>query len=536
MFYTVSIPSPAIPTPPGGAAPHAVDKEQAPPLFAVSKLSKRFGEVLANQSISLDIHAGHIHALLGENGAGKSTLMSMLAGRAKPDSGQIFHRGRAVNFHSPAQAIALGVGMVYQRFMLVAPFTVAENLALALPGMSVPKAAKKTADLGKRYGIAIDPDARVSELSMGERQRVEIIKLLARDASLLILDEPTAVLTPGESEILFTILKALAAEGRAIIVITHKLEEVLAHADTISVLRRGRLVASGLTPASVSNRAELARLMVGREVVLSVGGHENGEVPPLGETVLRLEDAGGQGFANLSFGLRQGEILALVGVAGNGQERVAACLAGLERFSTGRVTVRGQVMEGQAYRPSREVMACVPEDRHHVGSIPTMPLTENYLLTRDKTFARFLGWLDRTSARQSTVQAIDRHQIAAPSPETLAGSLSGGNLQKLILGRELDKTPQVLVVEQPTQGLDVRATRAVWQALMLARRHAGILLITGDLKEALSLADRIAVFFRGRIMDTIDITDLQGTNSEGDAAERTPELHRIGLMMAGASA
>ncbi|MCA1985855.1 MAG: ATP-binding cassette domain-containing protein, partial [Desulfovibrio sp.] len=401
------------------------------------ELSKRFGPVLANQSISLDIHTGRIHALLGENGAGKSTLMSMLAGRARPDSGTILHHGRPVVFASPAQAIALGVGMVYQRLMLVASFTVAENLALHRPDLCVRQAATLVQTLGQRYGLDVPPEARVADLSMGQRQRAEILKLLARDARLLILDEPTAVLTPGESEQLFGILKALAAEDRAIIVITHKLEEVLAHADEISVLRRGRLVATGIAPADVTNRGELARLMVGREVVLSVEAEARAPRPPLGEEVLRLEQACGNGFAGLSLHLHRGEILAAVGVAGNGQERLAACLAGLERFSAGIVTVAGTSMPARDFQPPRRLMACVPEDRHHVGSVGNMTITENYMLTRDHEFIRpapllrWLGSLDRRAATAAAAQAIARHQIAAPAPETLAGSLSGGNLQKL---------------------------------------------------------------------------------------------------------
>ncbi|GAB7079786.1 ABC transporter ATP-binding protein [Megalodesulfovibrio paquesii] len=511
----------------------------AAPLFATRDLSKRFGKVLANQHISLEIHAGRIHALLGENGAGKSTLMSMLAGRTRPDKGTILHQGRPVAFASPAQAIALGVGMVYQRLMLVAPFTVAENLALSLPRLSVAAAAALTRELAARYGLQVDPQARIADLSMGERQRVEILKLLARDASLLILDEPTAVLTPAESERLFATLKALAAEGRAVIVITHKLEEVLAHADEISVLRRGRLVATGIAPSQVTNRGELARLMVGREVVLSVPGLGDDDEstadssrPPLGEEVLRLEHATGNGFADVSLRLRRGEILAVVGVAGNGQERLAACLAGLERFGAGSVAVCGMAGPARDYRPPRNVLAYVPEDRHHVGSVAPLQLTENCLLTRDTEFIRksgllrLLGWLNRPAARKATARLIAERQIAAPSPEALAGSLSGGNLQKLILGRELGRHPRLLLVEQPTQGLDVQATRAVWQALLQARAEAGVLLVTGDLKEALSLADRVAVFFRGRVMDVLSLQNRQG--EEG--------LHRIGLLMAGAHA
>ncbi|TVM34063.1 ABC transporter ATP-binding protein [Oceanidesulfovibrio marinus] len=517
----------------------------ASPLLTCRGLTKRFGEVVANKSIDLDVYEGRIHALLGENGAGKSTLMSMLAGRLRSDEGSFSLRGEPVTFSAPAQALAAGIGMVYQRFMLVQGLTTAENILLTAPA----KAKRddylaRALDLAERFKLEIRPKARVAELSMGERQRVEILKVLCRDAKLLILDEPTAILTPPEVETLFDVLSRLRQEGRAIIFITHKLEEVLALADEISVLRKGRMVARNLDPAMIHSKRELARLMVGREVVLSMPGpdSEDGadgsddEPAPAQiqdeEPVIQARNLAGGGekgrpaFQKISFDIRRGEIFAVVGVAGNGQNQLTACLAGMEPFSSGALTFAGRNYTYRSWKPPHGALAYVPEDRHRTGSVPSMSMVDNYLLTTLDRFRSRLGGLDLEAARRATRQAIEDFEVAAADIHAEAGHLSGGNLQKFLLARELSREPDLFIAEQPTQGLDIRAAREVWRALLRERQHRAILLVTGDLKEALSLADRIAVMFRGRFLEVMDLHD---TKDE-------PSLERIGMLMAGVQA
>ncbi|WP_052014751.1 ABC transporter ATP-binding protein [Desulfovibrio sp. X2] len=487
------------------------------PVLSCRGLTKRFGPVVANRDVDLDVYPGRVHALLGENGAGKSTLMSVFAGRYRPDGGTIRVRGREARFASPRDAQDSGIGMVYQRFMLVESMSVAENVRLAAPGLK----AAEIASLGERYGLAVDPHRLVADLSMGERQRVEILKLLARKADILIFDEPTAILAPAEVESLFAVLRALRAEGKAIVLITHKLEEVLALADDISILRRGRTVAAGMTQDQVPSPRELARLMVGREVLLSV------DKPPLdaaaaeGSTVLAVrglagsDESGRASFSGVGFSVRQGEILAVVGVAGNGQDALARCLAGLGGGRAGEIEFCGAVTPASAWRGAPG-LAYVPEDRHGAGSVAAMTLAENALLTDRES-----GPLLHISRGEAVVRdAMETYGLKATGPDDLAGSLSGGNLQKLILARELARGPRLLLAEQPTQGLDLAATEDVWHALLDLRSHAAVLLFTGDLKEALSLADRIAVIFRGRILDVLDAS-----------ADET--IERVGLLMAG---
>ncbi len=493
-----------------------------PPLLACRGVTKRFGQVVANQDIHLDIHAGEVQALLGENGAGKSTLMSILAGRYRPDSGEILMDGKQVRFTAPAQALEMGVGMVYQRFMLVDPLTVLENLCLAVAGKRLAARAVRTRaqELAQRYGLAADFARRVSTLSMGERQRVEILKLLLQQARILIFDEPTAVLAEPEVEGFFQILARLKADMRGVVFITHKLDEVMAVADRITILRQGRVMAR-IVPGQVRSRRELARLMVGREFVLKV---DKPDIEP-GEEVLRAEnlsgidDSGRPSFQDVSLDLRRGEVLAVVGVAGNGQEALAAALAGCGgRISAGALTFLGtshpiRLWPGAA----RELFAFVPADRHGTGSAPAMTLTENFLLTR----ARQLPfWFSLEQTDTLTDEAIREFKIKASGAQALAGSLSGGNLQKFLLARELSREPALFMAEQPTQGLDVQATEEIWQAILAQRAHSAILLFTSDIKEALSLADRLTVMFRGRILETVDARD---ENAVG----------RIGLLMAG---
>lgn len=473
-------------------------------------ITKRFPGTLANDSIDLTIEPGAVHALLGENGAGKTTLMNVLAGRYRPDAGQISVAGRAVQFRSPRDALRSGIGMVHQHFMLVGNLTVAENVALGLDAPKLLLRRRRLEDevrrLSATYGLPVDPGARIDELSLGQQQRVEILKRLHRNADLLILDEPTAVLTPAEVEGLFATLRHIVREGRSVVFITHKLEEVMEIADRITVLRRGRVVAD-LTPAQVDSRRELARLMVGREVVLGV----EREPVPLGDPVLELRDCSGEdarghrAFRRVSLAVRRGEVLSIVGVAGNGQAALVSAITGRSRFSSGRVLLFGRPL-GRVEHPLDEAVGYIPEDRTGTGSVPGLDLTDNLLLTTYRRFCRW-GWLQRRAAGRLTAKALARFHVATPGPHALGRHLSGGNLQKLILARELAKDPKLIIAEHPTHGLDIGATVEVWEALLRQRNRAGILLISGDLTEVLALSDRIAVIFRGELMGTFSATD-----------------------------
>ncbi len=470
------------------------------PLLACRGLTKRFGSFTANDAVDLDLHAGRVHALLGENGAGKSTLMGMLAGSRRPDSGTILLRGRPVRLDSPARSLRLGIGMVHQRFMLVGPLSVAENLSLALGRLLGPGEVR---DLGERFGIPVEPERRIDDLSMGERQRVEILKLLARDAGVLILDEPTSVLAPEEILELYALLRRLAADGRAVVFVSHKLEEIGLAADEVSILRRGRVVARNLGPASELDPAELARLMM---------GGESGTPPArlrraAGETVFSARGLGGsdaQGlpaFSGVDIEARQGEIVAVTAVAGNGLEALAQALGGVRPPVSGRIVFLGRDMDARRWPPERERVAFVPEDRHGQATVPDLTLRENFLLTTPggrSLFPDFAG-ADRLVRR-----AIEEFRIAASGPGALARELSGGNLQKFILARELHKEAPLLVVEQPTQGLDVSAVAEVRAALERAADDAAVILLTGDPEEALALASRVMVLYRGRPAGWVD--------------------------------
>ncbi len=488
------------------------------PVVRLEGISRRFGSVHANRGIDLDLHAGRILTLLGENGAGKSTLMAILAGRLQPDSGTIRVDGAPRTFSSAKDAIAAGVGMVYQHFMLVEAMTVAENVMLgASSGLLLPpgRMAASVARIARDTRIDIDVEARISDLSMGEKQRVEILKLLVRNLRILIFDEPTAVLTPKESDQLFRVLRRLADQGKAIVFISHKLDEVMAVSDDISILRKGEIV-DRLPAAAVASKAELARRMVGREVLLKV------DKPPMDtrQTLLRLEGLTGPGLDDVSMELRQGEILAIVGVAGNGQKALVETVCGLRRPEGGTVTLLGK--EWSVFFRTRGWsgnLAYIPEDRQGLATCRRLDLVDNFLLT---TRAGFTAgpWLSRGPAREKTVELIDAFSIHPPRPGSTARQLSGGNLQKLVLAREFFRRPRLIVAEQPTQGLDITATEEVWGLLLKARERAGVLLVTGDINEALSLADRIAVMFRGRVLDCFDADDAE-------------KVDRIGSLMAG---
>ena len=479
-------------------------------VIRMERITKRFPGVLANDRIDLEIEPGKIHALLGENGAGKSTLMNILSGRYRPDEGEIFIGQKPVKFNSPRDALESGIGMVHQHFMLIPNQTAAENIILGLRSprffLHPARIEKEVEKLSKAYSLSVDPKAIIDELSLGQQQKVEILKLLYRNAEILILDEPTAVLTPSEIEELFVTLRNIAKEGKSVIFITHKLEEVMEIADKITILQRGHVIAH-LTPEEVESRRELARLMVGREVVLKV----EKEPVPLGEVVLQLRDCSGfderghQAFHRITFAVRRGEIFAIVGVAGNGQSELVAAITGLRPMSGGELLIFGRPLRKGA-APLRESVGYVPEDRIGMASLPNLDLVDNLVLTSYPQFCRG-GFFRKDVATKGVEGLLPKFHIAAPNVGVLARQLSGGNLQKLILARELFKGPKLLIAEQPTHGLDIGATEEVWSELLKQRETAGILLVSGDLKEVLSLSDRIGVIFRGRLMNVFSTED-----------------------------
>lgn len=495
-------------------------------LVVLRDITKSFPGVLANDRVTFVVRAGEIHALLGENGAGKTTLMNILYGLYRPDSGEIWVKGKKVSIRSPRDAIQLGIGMVHQHFKLVHPHTVAENVALGLKGTPfwapARAIAKKLRELSERYGLPVDPDRRVWELSAGEQQRVEILKALIRGADVLILDEPTSVLTPQEVAELFKVLARMKAEGHGIVFISHKLDEVLAVADRITVMRRGRVV--GTVLAKDATKVELARLMVGREVVFRL----TKRVCQPGGAALRVEDLHARNDRGLlavrgvGFHLCQGEILGIAGIAGNGQRELVEVLTGLRRPERGKIFLLGQDVTNRSPRFLSDLgCAHVPEERIRLGIVPALAVEENLILKKHHRppFCRFL-FLNLAAMRGFAEKAIAQYEILTPSPRTPAKLLSGGNIQRLILARELSGKPAVVIAAHPTYGLDVGATEQIRQLLLRQREEgAAVLLVSEDLEEIMELSDRIAVMFRGEIMGIVP------------AGEAT--LAEIGLMMAG---
>lgn len=490
-------------------------------LVSLRGITKIFGTVRANNNISLDIHAGRIKALLGENGAGKSTLMSILAGHYHPDAGEIIIDNQSQTLASTKDAIVAGIGMVYQHFMLVEAMTVTENIFLGQEGgfwLSPAAMEKQVADLSQAYGLNVDPRTPVAELSMGEKQRVEILKLLQRESRILIFDEPTAVLTPQEADQLFSALRTMAAQGKAIVYISHKLGEVMDLADEIAILRQGEVI-DQLPVQEVTSQADLARRMVGREVLLQV----EREPVELRQNVLRMDQVFGGQLHNISLTVRHGEILAMVGVAGNGQKDLVEIVCGLKKAHAGEISVLGQSWDTFfADTPWQGGLSYIPEDRTGLAVCRNMDLVDNFLLTTRQGYSTPL-WLKQDAAQNITQYLVEQFKVYPPDVRSLARQLSGGNLQKLVLAREFHRRPRLIVAEQPTQGLDVAAIEEVWTTLLAAREEAGILLVTGDLSEALALADRIAVMFEGRIVDIFSSADQE-------------QVANIGLMMAGMGA
>jgi ABC-type uncharacterized transport system ATPase subunit len=478
-----------------------------PPLIRLENISKSFGKVHANRDISLEIERGKILALLGENGAGKSTLMSILAGQLQPDSGRIYLRGEQVRFATTEKAISAGIGMVYQHFKLVNALTVAENVFLGRGGgffLNWKKMRQEVLELSEQYGMTVDPAARISDLSMGERQQVEILKLLHRQSTILIFDEPTAVLTPREAESLFATMKQMVQLDKGIVFISHKLEEVMASADNIAILRRGEVVDT-VAAKNVSSSVELAERMVGREVLLEV---DKEPVTP-GETVLRVNRLSNEKLRDIDLTLRQGEILGLVGVAGNGQKPLVETICGLRKPVVDCVTLLGTEWRKFFQKSEwQKSLSYIPEDRQGLATCQGLDLLDNFLLTTRNGFVRG-PWLQREDARQKAGQLLEDFDVRPPELGAFAWQLSGGNLQKMVLAREFYRQPRLIVAEQPTQGLDISATEEVWKLLLKARGTAGVLLVTGDLSEALALSDRIGVMFDGRLVDCFQVTDEQ---------------------------
>ncbi len=490
-------------------------------------ISKYFGPLAANDNVSLSVGKGEIHALLGENGAGKTTLMNILYGVYGASAGEIYLDGAPLHVHSPKDALEKGIGMVHQHFMLIPALTVIENVVLGLKQYSgvlkLKQAAAAFESMARRFGMSIDPFAKVESLSVGQQQRVEILKALFRQVGLLILDEPTAVLTPQEVHELFHTIKKLTEDGLTIIFISHKLAEIMDACTRCTILRQGRVVAT-VNTSDIQDRSELAAMMVGHEIAM---GTDKADACP-GEEVLRVENLscrdkrGVQSLCNVSLSVRAGEILGVCGVDGNGQSELVRCIAGLMAKSGGTVVVNGRDVSGAKPKKIRgQGMAHIPEDRHKTGMVAGMTVNENLALVnyRETHFCRqgFLRWKE---IRRHNQQLCETYKVKIRSIDDIMKTLSGGNQQKCVVGRELDTRPSLLVAMHPDRGLDVGATKYI-QSEIVAARDAGaaVLLVSTELEEIMELSDRILVLYGGRVMAVI--------------AQREATVEKLGLLMAG---
>lgn len=498
------------------------------PVLELRAISKAFPGVLANDHVNIDLREGEIHCLLGENGAGKTTLMNILYGLYKPDAGEIFVRGKKVEIHGPNDAIARGIGMVHQHFMLVPVMTVTENVMLGVEEkrhgvfLDRAKVAKRIREISELYGLEVDPDAYIKDLPVGTQQRVEIIKVLYRQADILILDEPTAVLTPQEVEGLFKVLRSLVAKGKSLIFITHKLKEVMALADRITVLRNGRTVGT-VTPSEVSPE-KLAAMMVGREVNLVVPKKQaNPTEPALQVRDLFVNDERGQiSVRGVSFDVKMGEVLGIAGVQGNGQTQLVYALTGLLPIHSGEIRILGEPLKRATPRHILEQgVAHIPEDRQRHGLILSFPIHDNMMLCTyyQPPFARGISLQEKT-IYQNAEKLVRQFDVRTPSIYVPASSLSGGNQQKVIVAREFSRPIKLLIASQPTRGLDVGSIEYIHSRIIEKRDEgAGVLVVSSELDEILALSDRIAVMYRGQIVDIVP------------AAQASREY--IGLLMAG---
>jgi ABC-type uncharacterized transport system ATPase subunit len=491
-------------------------------------ITKRFPGVLANDHINFQLQKGEIHALLGENGAGKSTLMNILYGLYSQDAGQVMLNDREVEINEPTDAIQLGIGMVHQHFMLIPVMTVTENIVL---GTEIVKngfvldqttAAERIHDLSRQYGLEIDPDAYIKDLPVGTQQRVEIIKALYREADILILDEPTAVLTPQEAEELFVIMRSLVAQGKSIIFITHKLREVFEVADRITVLRNGHVV--GTTTPDQATRQSLAEMMVGREVILTVDKKPARPGPPVLQVddLRAIDDRDAVAVDGASFEVRAGEVLGIAGVQGNGQTELVEVLTGLRAAQGGRVAIGGvDVTHASPRKIAEQGAAHIPEDRHLHGMVAGYPVADNLILNNyfRAPFARGVV-MDNRAIEDNALRLVHEFDIRTPSVYTPGSSLSGGNQQKMVVAREFSRPIKLLIAAQPTRGLDVGSIEFIHNRLVAARDEGvAVLLVSAELDEIMSLSDRIAVMFKGQIIATLD----------ADQASR----EELGLLMAG---
>ncbi len=503
-----------------------MDQPMEPKIFVrMEGIVKRFPGVLANDQVDFDLREGEVHALLGENGAGKSTLMNILAGLYHADAGNISVFGKHARFNSPQDAIAAGIGMVHQHFMLVPSQTVTENILL---GLKEPRFFLRLQDydtriqeLGDRLGLKVDPRIKIWQLSVGEQQRVELLKMLYRGARVLIMDEPTAVLAPSEIDDLFKTLRVMTKEGKSIIFISHKLNEVMSISDRVTVLRRGKVTAAGI-PIKETSREELAKLMVGREVLFRI------EKKPVkaGKVVLSVEgveadnDKGLPALRGVSLDVKAGEIVGLAGVAGNGQSELAEVITGMRKCKAGKIEIQSADVTNQSVKESiKQGVSHVPEDRTHVGSAPNLSMTDNVIMKNYGHKPIGTGWLINAFAADNYAKRLKQeYDISVPLTTTPVRLLSGGNLQRVILAREISSQPKLMVAVQPTRGLDVGAIEGV-QRLLLQQREAGsaVLLVSEELEELLALSDRIYIIYEGKIM---------GEVKDGD-------IEKIGLMMTG---
>jgi len=500
-----------------------------PVLLEMRGIAKRFGELQALGGVDLVVSEGEIHALVGENGAGKTTLMNILYGLYHPDGGTIRFRGKDVRITGPRDAIALGIGMIHQHFMLVPPLTVAENVVLGEermgPGLSTRAIEARVRDLEEKFKIVVEPSARIEDIPLGLQQRVEILKVLYRGSELLIFDEPTAVLTPQEVDELFTIVRQLRSEGKTLILITHKLREVLAVTDRITVLRAGKNAAELVTKDT--NAREIAQAMVGRELHDIRPREATGTSLPILQ-ISRLEalsDRGTKALRGVDLVVREGEILGVAGVGGNGQSELAQCILGLRPVTEGTITVgAADIAHDDPKRTRERGVAYVPEDRRVEGLVLPFTVADNFILGKQDRppYAR-RGVLQRETIAKEGDRLAREFDVRPPNARAIVGTLSGGNQQKVVLGREISESPRLIVISQPTRGLDIGSTEYVHERLLEQRaRGCGILLISSELDEIRALSDRIAVMFEGRIVETLN------------AREATEE--RLGLLMAGQTA
>ncbi len=490
-------------------------------------ITKKFPGVLANDNVDFDVKSREVHALLGENGAGKSTLMKILYGMYQQNSGDIYINGQHVKITSPTDAIKLGIGMIHQHFMLVDTLTVAENVALGLKSSrplltDLDFVSKRIDELAETYGLRIDPSAYIWQLSVGQQQRVEIIKALYRGAALLILDEPTAVLTPQEVDELFVIMRQMVTDGYALIFISHKLHEVVDISNRVTVLRNGRKI--GTRPTSEVTKSDLASWMVGHEIdfITTTDKVQKGAVRLKLQNVSCMSDRGTKGLDQVDLEVYSGEILGLAGVSGNGQRELAEVMAGLRKPASGRIFLEGEDVTGcDPGELTNRMLSYIPEERMRDGMIKNFTVAENMILREhNRPIFSKNGFLKLKDITVHTDQLIDQFQVKTPSQKTLAKSLSGGNIQKIVLARELSRKPRAIIAAQPTRGLDIGAAEYVREQLIEQRKDGtAVLLISEDLDEIFALSDRIAVIYEGKIMDIL----------ERDQATR----EKVGLLMAG---